>query len=63
MVDGYFFAWYPVRTYKFWSKRLIPSRLVWLEYVSYTDTVFNGRIYHYMTKKDVFNMHKMKGKK
>ncbi len=48
MIDGYWFAWHPVRTHKFWSKRLIFSGWVWLEKVSYRDTTYAGRVYSKM---------------
>ncbi len=54
--DGYFFAWYPVKTFKFWSKRMLFTGWEWMKYVSYIDTTYNGRTYSKMTKKDVLRM-------
>lgn len=45
MHKKYWFAWYPVQTHVLWSKKLIPSGWVWLEKVSYIDTVYSGRVY------------------
>ena len=49
MLDGRWFAWYPVPTYVFWSKGMYPGGWVWLRYVGYRDTIFSGRVYTKMS--------------